>query len=148
MSPFLAVFSTLLENYLPFSSNLKLSSANSFSLEESKTCRFGEELKDNLLWLGGQFSYSFQLCVDLHWAESWEKLVLGHPGNGPGAFPTMLLSKRRLISWVTFNFLPNDKIVDWSNLKAFADDKIYVTEKLKFVVGWVETLWKKGENAG
>ena len=28
--------------------------------------------------------------------------------------------------------LPNNKIVDWSNLKAFADDKINVTEKLKF----------------
>ena len=32
------VFSTLLENFLPFSSNLELSSANSFSLEESKVC--------------------------------------------------------------------------------------------------------------
>ena len=29
-------FATLLENYLPFSSNFKLSSANSFRLEESK----------------------------------------------------------------------------------------------------------------
>ena len=33
------VFSTCLDNFLPFSSNLKLSSANSFSLEESKICR-------------------------------------------------------------------------------------------------------------
>ena len=33
---FLTVFSTLLENFLQFSSYLKLSSANSFSLEESK----------------------------------------------------------------------------------------------------------------
>ena len=32
------VFSTHLDNFLPFSSNLKLSSANSFSLEESKIC--------------------------------------------------------------------------------------------------------------
>ena len=30
--------------------------------------------------------------------------------------------------------LPNNKIVDSSNLKAFADDKIFVTEKLKFVL--------------
>ena len=35
------VFSTRLENFLPFSSNLKLSSANSLSLEESKICRLG-----------------------------------------------------------------------------------------------------------
>ena len=47
-----------------------------------------------------------------------------------------------------FNSLPNDKIVDWSNLKASADDKIYVTEKLKFVLGRVEYIMGKGENAG
>ena len=33
------VFSTHLDNFRPFLSNLKLSSANSFSLEESKICR-------------------------------------------------------------------------------------------------------------
>ena len=33
------VFSTRFDNFLPFSSNLKLSSANSFGLEESKICR-------------------------------------------------------------------------------------------------------------
>ena len=32
------MFSTSLDNFHPFSSNLKLSSANSFSLEESKIC--------------------------------------------------------------------------------------------------------------
>ena len=36
------VFSTLLENFLPYSSDLKLSSANSVSLEESKICRLGK----------------------------------------------------------------------------------------------------------
>ena len=38
MSPFLTQFSILKENFLPFSSNFKLLSANSFSLEESKFC--------------------------------------------------------------------------------------------------------------
>ena len=33
------MFSTRLDNFLPFSSNLKLLSANSFSLEESNICR-------------------------------------------------------------------------------------------------------------
>ena len=37
-----------------------------------------------------------------------------------------------------FNPLPNDKFLDCSKLKAFADDKINVTEKLKFVLGTVE----------
>ena len=36
------VFSTLLENFSPFASNLKLSSESSFSLEESKICRLGK----------------------------------------------------------------------------------------------------------
>ena len=36
---FSQVFSTHLDNFLLFSSNLKLLSANSFSLEESKICR-------------------------------------------------------------------------------------------------------------
>ena len=35
---FPTVFSTRLENFLPFSSNLKLSSANSFSLEACQFC--------------------------------------------------------------------------------------------------------------
>ena len=42
ISPFPTVFSTLLENFLPLSSNLKLSSANSFRLEESKISRLGK----------------------------------------------------------------------------------------------------------
>ena len=40
---FPTVFSTHLRNFLPFSSNLKLSSANPFSLEESKICRLGKK---------------------------------------------------------------------------------------------------------
>ena len=48
----------------------------------------------------------------------------------------------------TFNSLPDDKVLDWSNLKAFADDKINETEKLKFVMGRIENIVGKGENAG
>ena len=36
------VFSTCLESFLPFSISLKLSPANSFSLEVSKICRLGQ----------------------------------------------------------------------------------------------------------
>ena len=41
-----------------------------------------------------------------------------------------------------------DKILDWSTLKAFADDKINETEKLKFILEKVENIVGKGENAG
>ena len=46
------------------------------------------------------------------------------------------------------NFLPNDKVLDWSKLKAFADDKLNLAEKLKFILGRVENIMGKGENAG
>ena len=51
-------------------------------------------------------------------------------------------------SFQPFNSLPNDKIVDLSKLKAFADDKLNVTQKLKFPLGRVENFVGKGENAG
>ena len=41
--------------------------------------------------------------------------------------------------------LANDKILDWSEFKAFTDDKINVTEKLKFLVGRDKNIVGKGE---
>ena len=49
---------------------------------------------------------------------------------------------------VPFNSLPNDTFLDWSKLKAFADDKINVTQNLKFVLEREENIVGKGENAG
>ena len=46
------------------------------------------------------------------------------------------------------NSLPNNKILDWSKVKAFVDDKLNVINKLKFVLGWVENIVGKGENSG
>ena len=45
------------------------------------------------------------------------------------------------------NPLPNDKILDWTKLDAFADDKRAVTQKLKFVSVRVENIVGIGENA-
>ena len=50
--------------------------------------------------------------------------------------------------YIPWPFLSNDKILDWSKLKAIADDKINVTEKIKFVLRRVENIVEKGENAG
>ena len=44
---------------------------------------------------------------------------------------------------LVFNSLPNDKILNWSKLKAIADDKINAT-----VFWWIENIVGKGENAG
>ena len=46
------------------------------------------------------------------------------------------------------HFLPNAKMLDWSKLRVFTDDKINVTEKLKMVLGRIENIVGKGENAG
>ena len=44
--------------------------------------------------------------------------------------------------------LPKDKILDWSKLKAFADDKIEIDKMMIFVFDSVEDIVGKGENAG
>ena len=45
------------------------------------------------------------------------------------------------------NSLPNDKILDWSKLKAFADDKLKVAKIIISVYDSVENIVGKGENA-
>ena len=46
------------------------------------------------------------------------------------------------------NPLPNNKILALTKLKGFADDKINVTQKMKFVLGRIENIVGKGENTG
>ena len=46
------------------------------------------------------------------------------------------------------NSLPNDKILDESKFKEFADDNIILTQKLNSVLGRVENIMGKGDNAG
>ena len=50
--------------------------------------------------------------------------------------------------FLAVNSLPNDKILDFSKLKGFADNNINVKEKLKFVLERIENIKGKGENAG
>ena len=44
---------------------------------------------------------------------------------------------------MAINSLPHKKILDWSKMKAFTDNKIKVTEKLKSVWEGQKTLWEK-----
>ena len=48
---------------------------------------------------------------------------------------------------MSFNALPYNRILDLYRLKAFADDKINVTQNLKFILERVENIVGKGENA-
>ena len=45
------------------------------------------------------------------------------------------------------NSLPNDKVLDWSKLKAFADENLYVDQMMIYVFERVENVGN-GENAG
>ena len=45
------------------------------------------------------------------------------------------------------NSLPNDKILDLSKLKVFADNKIIATQKLKFVLEIVGNIVGKRKNS-
>ena len=53
----------------------------------------------------------------------------------------------RIVWWRVYS-LPNDKILEWSKIIAYADDKINVTQNLNFVLRRVENILGKGENAG
>ena len=50
--------------------------------------------------------------------------------------------------WCIFNPLPNNKTLDWSKLKTFADDKINVAETMISPYARVENIVGKGGNAG
>ena len=53
-----------------------------------------------------------------------------------------------LVNILCLTLYQNDNFLDWSKSKALVDDKINVTEKSKFVLGRVENIIGKGENAG
>ena len=47
-------------------------------------------------------------------------------------------ASKGVIVWEWIESLPNNQVWGWSKLKAFADDKMNVNEKLEFVLGRVE----------
>ena len=56
---------------------------------------------------------------------------------------------KHLSSWLLLRLLTLQKpFYSWSKLKAFADDKMYVNEKLKFGLEKEENIVGKGDNAG
>ena len=47
-----------------------------------------------------------------------------------------------------FNSLPNEKILDWTKLKALADDKFNGAKMIIFLLDRLENIVGKGENVG
>ena len=58
----------------------------------------------------------------------------------------MLLTRLKFLHLV--NFLPNEKISDWTKLKAVADDNFNMAPMIKFVSDMTENVVGKEENAG
>ena len=78
ISTFTKVFSTLLENVLPFLSNLKLSSANSSSLEKSRICHLGKSQQTNFHHNINTSSWKFLVdCTDQDQASQNVKYDFG-----------------------------------------------------------------------
>ena len=98
------MFSTLLESFLPFSSNLKLSSANPFSLEESKICR-SERVKPATACLPSPVPYWLSYISSVHSTISKENIF------------KKKLSKYKLTNFSDISadwFVPKANIWDWS----------------------------------
>ena len=53
-----------------------------------------------------------------------------------------------MLVWERVNSLPNNKFLDQSNFKAFADNILYVVQIMICVSYMVENIVGKGENAG
>ena len=53
-----------------------------------------------------------------------------------------------MLDFSELNCLPNDKILDITEVKTFADDKINVAQMMISVFHRVENIVRKGENAG
>ena len=56
--------------------------------------------------------------------------------------------RKPLLSAERVNSLPDDKILHLSKLKSAADDKLNLTQNLRFVFQKLENIVGKGENAG
>ena len=60
----------------------------------------------------------------------------------------ILTSQKINGKWYRVNPLQDDKILDLHKLKAFADDKLNVTQNVKLVLHKIENIVRKEENAG
>ena len=57
------------------------------------------------------------------------------------------VASKGVIVWEWVNSLPNDKMLDLSKFKAFADDNSNVAKMAKFVIDRIENISGRGENA-
>ena len=116
-------------------------SAICFNFNQSKILWYGDGLN--------HFARQFQkYCGKI--SNSWQEEIVVSLTIFTLQFQTVKFFPPNTLLCLAFlvNSLPNDKILDLSNLKDFAEDKISATYKMNFVVGKVQNMVGKGENAG
>ena len=75
-------------------------------------------------------------------SQTCQKVLLS--GNGLNPRHHLL----HCLSWLTLNPLPDNIFLDCSKFKSQANVKMIVTQNLNFILGRVENILGKGENAG
>ena len=111
-----------------------LLSANALKLVSSKTLSYGNCLNIYFTWIEKQvYTTCTLICLDSASGAlnqySRRLLAIGHPllEVKLGAFLCMFIDTTT--KDISINSLPNDKILDQSNLKDFADDTTNVTHE-------------------
>ena len=111
-------------------------------LRVCSTCLMRKLLETEKLLVANNFSFSHSVfyflenCSHFHLIQNYLLQTLS------------VWTSLKFVVLEMVNSLLNDKISDLYKLKAFADGKIHVTQRLKFVLGRVENIVGKGENAG
>ena len=102
---------------------------NSFWTKYCVVCQYGVQRKTP----SQMFCSSWLCLLIIKQGEIFCSLlvVVLHEAHPPSFLPVLIYP----LPLFFLNSLPNDKILDQSIFKAFADDKINVTEKLNFICG-------------
>ena len=127
--------STRLENFLPFSSNLKLQSANSFSLEESKICCLGKGKHPWLLAFSLFVTMSSNIPLSLHKFAPILNLLSTDVSN---------LEENEFCCLE--NLFQKQQILDSSKHKEFADENFKIDENGRSSPKWLKKYCGKRSN--
>ena len=142
------MFSTRLDNFLPFSSNLKLSSANSFSLVESKIVvwdrvKFKRSSDETIKMAKNELKVEKgrKYCEKKREIASYQHFLLSRQCFQKAFF---LMVVRFRDCFVKASPFPKRQILNSTKLNEFADDNFKVDENGRKISKRVENTVGKG----
>ena len=116
---------------LQFLIHMYLKSANAFNLDQSKILSFSKELTLIQKELSTNLSRLCKVDLRIKFVELGTPIYHLTPNNE--YFTSLFLHHT-----IPINSLPNDKILDQSKLKAFADNKLKVIHTAKFALDKID----------